>query len=60
MLYSFLIMSTAVLYSIVETKFFGWNLLPQTPEELICDGIAICIASIGGATYFIMDKLKNV
>lgn len=37
----------ALAYCITETRYFGSNWTPQSPEEVIADGIAlvlICIA----------------
>lgn len=32
-----------------ETHYFGWNLTPGSPEELICDGIALTLFALGFA-----------
>ena len=29
-----------------ETAYFGWNAWPQSPAELICDGIATLIFAL--------------
>ncbi len=29
-----------------ETKYFGWNALPGSPAEVICDGIALLILAL--------------
>lgn len=29
-----------------ETAYFGWNMLPQSPAEVICDGIAALIFAL--------------
>ena len=34
------------LFWIVETNYFGWNVTPQSPEEVICDGIVLLIAAL--------------
>jgi len=36
-----------VFFGAVESAYFGWNKWPQSEAELICDGIAILIMSIG-------------
>jgi len=36
----------SLLFWYSETKYFGWNALPQSPEEVICDGIAILIGAL--------------
>ena len=37
----------AVLFSVLETAYFGQHMFPSCPEELICDGLVavmLCIA----------------
>jgi hypothetical protein len=36
----------AIIFGLLETKYFGNNWLPQTNEEIICDltSILLCIA----------------
>lgn len=29
-----------------ENSYFGWNRLPQSTEELICDGIVLLILAL--------------
>lgn len=36
------IFALAMFFGIVETRYFGWNLFPQSPAEVICDGI-VCL-----------------
>lgn len=36
----------AMLYGIVETRYFGWNLHPSSDAEIICDGITILIGAL--------------
>jgi hypothetical protein len=36
----------ALAFYITENRFFGWNATPQTPEELICDGIVFALVAI--------------
>ena len=31
----------AVMFWLLETRYFGWNWSPQSPEEVICDGIVL-------------------
>lgn len=33
----------AVFFFWLQNEFFGWNGFPQTPEELICDGVTILL-----------------
>lgn len=37
----------AIFFGLVEKAYFGWNAWPESEAELICDGIAMLIASIG-------------
>lgn len=41
------ILLLALSFWFIETNYFGWNFLPSSPEELICDGLVLvmwCIA----------------
>ena len=40
----------ALFYAFFETAYFGWNAIPQSPEEVICDGIAFAILAMGFMT----------
>ncbi len=33
----------AVAFSLVETGYFGWHMLPASSAELICDGITLTL-----------------
>lgn len=33
----------AVFFGFAETAYFGWNMLPGSPEEMICDGITMVL-----------------
>ena len=35
-----------LLFSVLETAYFGWNLKPSSGEEMICDGIAFIIVAM--------------
>jgi hypothetical protein len=35
-----------IAYWLLETKNFGWNWSPQSPEEIICDGIVAAIMAM--------------
>jgi vacuolar-type H+-ATPase subunit I/STV1 len=40
----YLMMIGGFVFSIIETKYFGWNLTPQSTPEIICDMICFfCI-----------------
>lgn len=36
----------AVLWFLTENQFFGWNLTPQSANELLADGIAYILISL--------------
>lgn len=39
-------------FGIMETAYFGWNMLPQSDAEIICDGIAVLISALA----FLQDR----
>lgn len=36
----------AIGFGWAETAYFGWNFLPQSPEEVIADGITLLLAAL--------------
>ncbi len=36
----------ATLWATIETNYFGWNYLPGSPAELLCDGLAMLMVVI--------------
>lgn len=42
-----------------ENEYFGWNIHPQSPEELICDGICFVLFAIMFATLAIQKILHR-
>jgi hypothetical protein len=36
----------ALLYALIETAHFGWNLWPKSGEEMICDGIVFILMAV--------------
>jgi hypothetical protein len=42
-----LVVLMGIAFGIGETAYFGWNFLPGSEAELICDGIALLIVAIG-------------
>ncbi len=50
----FLSQLPALAFFIVVNQYFGWHSYPQSPEELICDGITLLLA-MGG---FLMVKVN--
>lgn len=55
-LLGFLIQTIAFIFFIAETAHFGWNLFPQSGEEVICDIVAGVAWTIG---YFIYKSDKS-
>lgn len=52
-------------FNLIETAYFGWNIKPQSPEEMICDYIALGLTGAGwiGICYSIMtlgEALYNI
>lgn len=41
----------ALLIGLIETAYFGWNLLPQTPAEGAWDTCCAFVAGIGAGMY---------
>lgn len=33
-------------FGLIETAHFGWNALPQSDAEVVCDGIAMLITAL--------------
>lgn len=33
-------------FGLIETAYFGWNVTPGSPEEVLADGIAILICAM--------------
>lgn len=40
------VFAIGLLFGLAETAYFGWNFWPQSPAEMICDGIALAICAI--------------
>jgi hypothetical protein len=38
--------SVCFVFFIMENAHFGWNRWPQSPEELICDGIVLTMMAM--------------
>ena len=36
----------ALFFGTAETAYFGWNMLPQSPAEMICDGITVLLVAL--------------
>lgn len=45
---SWWIFGIGLLYGLSETAYFGWNMLPSGPMEVVCDGIGLVIAALSG------------
>lgn len=44
---SITIMLLGLFFAWSETAYFGWNLMPRSAAETICDGIALLIMALG-------------
>lgn len=53
---SVVLIAIGFFFNLIETAYFGWNIKPQSPEEMICDYIAIGLMGAGkiGVAYSIM------
>lgn len=56
-LIGFFLMVGGSIFSIIETWYFGWNLIPQSTAEVICD--MICFFSIMLGFLIFCYKPKN-
>lgn len=36
----------SLMFGVMETAYFGWNLTPQSDAEMICDGITLLIFAL--------------
>jgi len=36
----------SIVFWIIETNYFGWNTGPNSPEEVICDGIFTILVAL--------------
>lgn len=56
----------AALWFITENQFFGWNMTPQSANELVADGIGYVLISLAvmsgrlGATVVITNHSNDV
>jgi hypothetical protein len=46
----------ALMYTIMENVYFGWNLTPKSDAELICDGICALLFSMA---YMYTKRAKS-
>lgn len=40
------ILVLATIYWFIETEYFGWNIAPQSPHEVIADGIVVLLCAM--------------
>lgn len=40
------ILLLSIWFWVMENNYFGWNALPQSEAELLCDGIVLLIAAL--------------
>ena len=52
------IIAAGFIFNIIETAWFGWNLKPTCPEEMICDYISSAMM-IGGLIWMLMVGKKT-
>ena len=52
---SITIFLSAMLFGLAETAYFGWNWLPKSGAEVICDGITLVIFALS----FVAKKESN-
>lgn len=43
----------ALILAVAETAYFGWNLTPQSPEEIAADATVIAMMAISVTAYAI-------
>ncbi len=54
------ILFIGIAYWLFETAHFGWNLLPQSDAEIICDGISLLILAFAIVPLkIVIDKNTN-
>jgi hypothetical protein len=46
----------AIIFSFIETKYFGWNWTAQSDAEMICDGIALLLFGLAMIAQIISAK----
>jgi hypothetical protein len=44
---------------LLETAHFGWNFLPSSDAEIICDGIAVLITALSFVTARAKGAVKG-
>ncbi len=37
----------ALIFWFMENRYFGWNMMPKSEAELICDGLVLLMFCIG-------------
>lgn len=40
------IAALGLIFGLLQTAHFGWHLLPQTPAEVICDGLTLLLLAL--------------
>jgi hypothetical protein len=61
MIRAVLILYFAIIFTIVETAYFGWNMRPQSNAEIICDAISVglCIWGVSEIRYQLKIRKYN-
>ena len=49
----------ALIFALIETNYFGWNIFPQSHAEIICDTIACMLYSFSFGIYFSIKVIKS-
>ena len=53
------IFAVAIYFWLIENKYFGWNFAPESPAEVICDGIVLAIVALGiAAKRRALDRIE--
>ena len=40
----------AMAFALIETAYFGWNLVPKSDTEILCDGLVCILLSLALCT----------
>ncbi|MDA3854229.1 MAG: hypothetical protein PF444_08320 [Bacteroidales bacterium] len=46
----------AIAFSLVETDYFGWNFMPRSDAEIICDGIVMIMLAMA---FLVRNNKEN-
>lgn len=57
--FAYLLIIVSLIFGIMETQYFGWNLTPQSLAETICDGISLLLNFYGLYLLFTNKRKKD-